>query len=533
MAELIAMKGYAIKMAPGILRDGTRFAKPNWIDGQWCRFYRGLPQKMGGYKQIPDPFDTTFPNQIPRGLFVLPQSPNFDVYVGDQDSVGFIPIDFFGNPVGGYVDRTPVAPPFAANPANQWQFDIMFSGVTDAGGTSVIVAFAAPNLLSIDNPDKRPIYYGPAYNFIPAQQRLIETGFSVAGGIVVLHPYLFMLDDAGLVIISQASNPTVELDSFRIAPYKLLAGRPVRGGNTSPAGLIWSTDRLIRVTQTGSTETPEWNFDTISAGISTMSSTCMVEYDTDYYWMGIDRFFYYNGIVQELPNDMNRNYIFDNLNYNQRQKVWATKDTEWGEVWWFYPSGNNLECDSAVIYNVREKTWYDTKLNRSCGYYNTVFAQPIWADNQINVANVYPLWLQDEGNNQVSFDAAGHPVVTAINSFITTGPMSWIGVGPDQQRRGMDRWISYYRFEPDFVQIGNMTMTITFNDYAASPAPTYTISGPYTFGPTTVKIDIDNPRQGRQSTITFTSNVIDGYFEMGEPILIATVGDGRQSVPGA
>lgn len=514
MSELIAKKAYTLKIAPGILRDGTQFAKPNWSDGQWCRFYRGFAKKMAGYRQI-----FTQPH-IARGLFVLPQSPNFNVYSGSSDTVGYVPIDFFGNVVGPFINRTPAG--FAADNNNDWQFDIMYSGTTNS---SVIVAFAAPNLSSVDSAIERPIYYGNAYPSNPGQYPLIPTGFNVSGGIVVLHPYLFMLGNDGFVIISNASDPTTQLGSFRIAPYKLLAGAPVRGGNTSPAGLIWSLERLIRVTQTGTESAPEWNFDTVSAGISVMSSSCMIEYDTDYYWMGINNWYIYNGVVQELPNEMNRNYVFSRLNYDQRQKVWATKDTEWGEIWWHYPSGNNTECDSAVIYNIREKTWYDTSSSRASGYYSTVFAQPIWAGNTPDLSGNYSVWQHDEGLDQ---NINGQ--LTAIDSYITSAPLSWVGMGPDQQRRGMDRWMSYYRIEPDFVQAGAMTALITGQDYAQST--NRYASGPYTFQPNTVKIDVQTPRQFRESTLTFESNVVGGDYEMGDIIIVATIGDGRQAVPG-
>jgi hypothetical protein len=33
----------------------------------------------------------------------------------------------------------------------------------------------------------------------------------------------------------------------------------------------------------------------------------------------------YNGTVKEIPNNMNQNYFFDNLNYSQRQKIWVSK----------------------------------------------------------------------------------------------------------------------------------------------------------------------------------------------------------------
>ena len=81
---------------------------------------------------------------------------------------------------------------------------------------------------------------------------------------------------------------------------------------------------------------------------------------------------------------MNQNYFFDNLNYDQRQKVWATKVPRHGEIWWFYPRGDSTECNDAIIYNVRENTWYDAGqamgARRSAGYFSQVFAYPVAAN---------------------------------------------------------------------------------------------------------------------------------------------------------
>ena len=121
-----------------------------------------------------------------------------------------------------------------------------------------------------------------------------------------------------------------------------------------------------------------------------MSSQSAIEYDGIYYWCGVDRFLLYNGVVKEIPNNMNQNYFFDNLNYNQRQKVWATKVPRFGEIWWFYPRGDATECTDAIIYNVRENTWYDAGeargAQRSAGYFSQVFAFPVAADWNASVA---------------------------------------------------------------------------------------------------------------------------------------------------
>jgi hypothetical protein len=114
-----------------------------------------------------------------------------------------------------------------------------------------------------------------------------------------------------------------------------------------------------------------------------MSSNAVVEMDGIFFWMGVDRFYLYNGNVKVLPNDKNVNYLFNNINYEQRQKVWATKIPRYNEIWFFYPRGTATECTDAIIYNVKDQLWYDAGqavgTRRSCGYTTELFPTPIWA----------------------------------------------------------------------------------------------------------------------------------------------------------
>jgi hypothetical protein len=167
-----------------------------------------------------------------------------------------------------------------------------------------------------------------------------------------------------------------------MASSKIIKGIPVRGGTNSPSGMFWATDSLIRVSFTG-TNPLYWRYDIISSQISTISSSCFVEMDGIFYWMGVDRFYQYNGAVSVLPNDKNVNWLYDNLNFVQRQKVWATKVPRYNEIWFFYPRGDAVECTDAIIYNVKDKIWYDAGsapgARRSCGYTTEIFPTPIWA----------------------------------------------------------------------------------------------------------------------------------------------------------
>lgn len=506
-------KLFPITSQPGIKRDGTDFASRFYNDGQWCRFQRGLPRKMGGYKQLID----GLPN-IVRGVYVVPKGPFFDVYVGDYQSLKFFTIDEYGNLQNGgaLTDRTPVG--FVPDPNNIWNFDLMFSTTSN---DNVLIAHAAPNLLSINSDVSTPIYYGSINTTTP----LIPTGQSVSGGISVFHPYLFAFGNAGEVIISNVNDPTAVSNTARIASQKIVAGMPTRGGNSSPAGLLWSLDSVIRVTAVTTATGTDFKFDSITNENSILSSQSIVEYDGLYFWAGSDRWLVYNGVVQELPNQMNLNYFFYNppggatgLNYQYRQKVWATKVPQFGEIWWHFPSGTSTECDRAVIFNKRENTWYDTQISRSSGYFEQTFTDPIWADN-VASGGTYQIWQHESG---IDKNVSG--TLTAIPSYIQTGDISWVATDPSGAWTGVDRWIELFRIEPDALQTGPITFTVNTRAYARSPVVT---SQTYSFNPETVKVDLRE--QGREMSIRFASNSIGGFYEINQTLLDIGVGDARAS----
>ena len=496
-------KLYPVLTQPSIKRDGTKVAGNNYIDGQWMRFQRGLPRKIGGFKQL----ISGLPNII-RDTFVIPISPNFHVYIADFATLKYFPIDQFGNNLGPLVDRTPAG--FVVNPNNIWEFDTLY---ITTGNNSNLIAHAAPNLAFIDSPVETPIYYGD----IAANTPLVPTGFNVSGGILSLSPYLIGFGNAGHVQIYSANDPTTLLNEARVTNQKIVAGFQTRGGNSSPAGLLWSLNSLIRMTQAG-TVGIDFRFDTITDQSSILSSSSVIEYDSRFFWCGIDRFLTYNGIVQEVPNQMNLNFFFQNLNYAQRQKIWATKVPQFGEIWWFYPFGTATECDEAVIYNVRENSWYDTGINRSSGYFEQVYADPIWTKNTPDLDGNYSVWTHETGYDQ-NIDGE----LTAIPCFIETGDIAWVAVGPDGQWTGTDRWVDLYRVEPDFwQQVGDITLSVKGTEYAqGSPE----VVGTYTLAVNQSKQDMREQR--RYMTLRFASDSLGGFFELGQLLLYFRIGDAR------
>lgn len=358
-----------------------------------------------------------------------------------------------------------------------------------------------------------------------------DNNISVSGGVVMLHPYLFVYGNNGLIQNCAAGDfsdwVSSDANANNVSTGKVVKGLPVRGGTTSPAGLFWSLDSLIRVTYSPTSVgslTYYWRYDLISSQSSILSSQCAIEYDGIFYWIGTDRFLSYNGVIQEIPNNINQNYFFDNLNYAQRQKVWVTKVPRWGEIWWFYPKGDATECTDAIIYNVREKTWYDAGqaegARRSAGTFSEVFPKPIWAGVDSNTTGGYTLWQHETGADSIYTTQ-----VTAVQSYFETNNLGWVTGGPgNPQLSGDNRWLHLERVEPDFVQTGDMNLYVTGNGYAEDTPVT---TGPYVFGPRTLKIDLREQR--RELRLKFESNTYNGNYYMGRVLLSADMGDERST----
>jgi hypothetical protein len=356
-----------------------------------------------------------------------------------------------------------------------------------------------------------------------------DNNISVSGGIVMLFPYLFAYGNNGLIENCAAGdfNNWTSADSNKnnVSSTKVVKGLPVRGGTTSPAGLFWTLDSVVRVTYAPTTvgnQTLYWRYDLITQQSSILSSQCVIEYDGIFYWVGTDRFLMYNGVVQEVENKQNNNYFFDNLNYVQRQKVWVSKVPRWGEIWWFFPSGDSEECNDAIIYNVREKVWYDAGqalgARRSAGVFTEVFRRPIWAGNVQNTTGKYTLWQHETGTNEVYTNQ-----VNAIESSFETNIIgARMGLVGAVEQPGDNVWTRCERIEPDFVQNGDMEVVVLGKGYAED---TTEESAPYTFAPDTLKVDMRE--QYREMRLRFKSNTQNGDYFMGRVLLSIDTGDVR------
>ena len=599
-----------LKSEPGIKRDGTKFDGNFYTDGQWVRWQRGLPRKIGGYKAT-----QKYLTEISRGFSNFTQMNFIYCHSGGATTLERFTIDATANS-SIVSDRTPVAisstgsvtlvsgaagfvnsitvdavnimsAPVAYSTSltvtatnvvtninaysatsgysatsvgavitisavtagsapngfvvtvntttlvatdtdmangsdalinsalNLWMFDTQYDSSTNQ---NYLLAHVSPNLQCICNDTGGQIFFGEILGTGILQSINLPPDANCTGGIVSLHPYLFYYGTDGIIGWSVSGEPTDLIGAgsglARVWGQKLIKGMPLRAGSGSaPAGLFWAYDAVIRATFTGGATV--FQFDVIATDTSIISAASVVDYDGVFFWAGTDRFMMFNGVVREVPNVMNLNYFYDGINPQQRNKVFAFKVPRFGEIWWCYPKGTATECTHAVIFNVRENTWYDTELpanGRSAGSFNNSFAAPILA-GAVGSGSDYRVWLQERG-----VDELDGSVINPIQSYFESADLSSVV-------QGKNEYVRITRIEPDFVQVGPMTVQVTGRANARAPE---VYSSIFSF-PETATLPYEEivmlKEQRREIRVKFESNAVNGDYQMGQIIGHVSVGD--------
>ena len=225
------------------------------------------------------------------------------------------------------------------------------------------------------------------------------------------------------------------------------------------------------------------------------------------YWMGIDKFYMYDGRVQTLSSDLRR-YVFQNINYNQNQQVYCSTVEGFNEVWWFYVSGSGDQCNAYVVYNYIEKNWYYGTIGRTAWLDTTLQNNPIGA--------TYNGYLCNQESGVDNYET-GTPA--AIDAFISSSEFD-IGDG--------DHFVFIDRILPDLTFSGSTsgtnpatTMTLIaltdsgsgatqIKDNTVNYTATYNITEEFT-GQVYTRI------RGRQMIFKMESNQAGTTWQLGAP----------------
>ena len=175
----------------------------------------------------------------------------------------------------------------------------------------------------------------------------------------------------------------------------------------------------------------------ISENTTIAGSMAAVAVDDTVFWMGAEEFYVYSGSVQKLPCTV-RDYVFNDFNTDQKEKVFAGLNSSFSEIWWFYPSSSSTELDRYVVYNYEQRVWY----------YGTL-ARTAWIDRGINVNPISAGTDNYLYDHETGSDDGSTLPNTAINAYIESSQID-IGDG--------DRFAFIRRLIPD----------LTFRDSTAS-----------------------------------------------------------------
>ena len=123
-----------------------------------------------------------------------------------------------------------------------------------------------------------------------------------------------------------------------------------------------------------------YGFERVGTACGAISRKALVAIDEGAFWMGSEAFYMFDGSVARQMSCDVQDYIFSNANKNQASKAFAVHNSEYGEIWWFYPSQAATECDSYVVYDYLENHWEIGQIDRTCGADQGVFSDPLWVD---------------------------------------------------------------------------------------------------------------------------------------------------------
>lgn len=531
---------YPLIYKPGIKRDGTLFQADYCTEGQWVRFQRGFVRKMGGMKGMEYLQAAGF---AVTNMTIVPtegNNNNMFIYIqGDLNGVKRYEITQEFNIVGQPVN---IYDPLIGN--SIWKTEIVIQA-----NTKKIVFLGSPNSTNINSTGDSTLLsadlYGNNLVAVPLNNLPNLSGLS---SLLFTANYLFVFGANGLVQWSNRNDPLdfsqVNNNQIRISNDKVIEAKAIRGGINTPTILFWTLSSVVRAINVNDPLKPDtlnFQLDVLSKTSSILSSRSIVEYDGLFFWPGTNRFFQYNGIVSELSNTMSLSYFFNNLDMTRRQQVFGVKNTQYGEIWWFYPEKAGApsrtsaapvgENSRALIYNIRENAWYDTSISRSCGVYSEEFGfMSTYGRTLTNSGmGLTSIWRHEYETFSTAVNAIQEikpqNAAAPIFSSFTTPTISWAAFNPMRQLTGVNKWMYVVTLEPDFTLlpiVNDLTLTIISRWYAQSEEIE---SAPFLFTDGQALFEkVDTAFQGRHLTFRFD---VSSNFEMGHVMVLLGLGDGQ------
>jgi hypothetical protein len=318
--------------------------------------------------------------------------------------------DASGSPGGGTVTaayQINVGPEFQV-PLTGWGAGAWGSGTWGTGGTSLV----SLRLWSQSNfgedlifaPRDGQIYYWDATTGV-ATRGVLLSSIGGASDVPTVQKFIFVSDVSRFVfafgcneIGSATQNPMLirwsdqeSAADWTPAPTGQAGSIQLSDGSelvtclqTRQEIVVWTDSALYSLQYVGVPAV--WSTQILAGNISIYGPNAKALASGVIYWMGVDKFYKYDGRTQTLRCDL-RQYIFSDINQSQSQQVFAGTNEGFNEVWWFYCSASSNVVDKYVVYNYVEDVWHYGTMRRSAWLDSGLRDYPLAATYSHNLVN--------------------------------------------------------------------------------------------------------------------------------------------------
>ena len=253
-----------------------------------------------------------------------------------------------------------------------------------------------------------------------------------------------------------------------------------------------------------------WASQLLGDNISIISPNSAVIASGIVYWMGVDKFYSYDGRVNTLNCDLRR-YIFQDINQDQALQVFTGTNEGFNEVWWFYCSGTSTTVDKYVVYNYLERVWY----------YGTM-ARTAWLDSGLQSVPIAATYSHNLVTHETGLNDNETATTLAIDAYISS---SEFDIGDGHNFGFVWRVLPDLTFQNSTNSPSSAAPTVTMTLYGltnsgsgstssaaqnVASSSTYDITEEFTG-------QIYTRMRGRQMILKIASNQINTAWQLGAP----------------
>jgi hypothetical protein len=234
-----------------------------------------------------------------------------------------------------------------------------------------------------------------------------------------------------------------------------------------------------------------WQTSLLDPSIGLIAQSARVVANGVVYWMGSNNFYMWRGgNVEVIPSNSSPEctalkYVFEDLNFGQKEKIFAWYNPKFREVWWEYNSSNSSDPDRVIRVNIDTFSWCIDELERTAAEYPSILSQTPYLANESGTIYLHENGLNDDGsgldwNLETSFVYGGTDTVQ-LSAFI-----------------------------PDHNVTGDVSVQVVTKDYPKSDNKS---DKTYTVSPTDDRISCG--QNGRYWNYRLSSNALDQQWEGG------------------